>query len=396
MNRFNIFSHLVSLTAVITLSLPSMGATNSTGHQMERMRSNTSGLPSQSSIEHLLSTQPKSFTSHWLAARLYEENGLLDQAREEYSIAIRCKAPQVGAYKRLAQINLKMNDYNKAESTALLGVNKFPNDFGMALTAGYIFHNEGKFERALKFYEQACQIQPQKSDAYLAASDVCLSMHNPARSLNYLSKALSLSNSQLAHYERARALVELGREPEAVEDFYVAFKLDRFNATVDKAFADILIRNKIYGKAMEVLLSCSAKAEGKDLVSCKEAIGNLILKMPDEQFVSVLQESEKNVVDKNLRARMHFSLGDIYDRLKLPAKAVEQYKLGLSLNPKYERGYLRLAEDLEDHYSNNSAALSCYQKAKSLEAKDPELKDPELNLRLSTLEKKLASVPSKK
>jgi tetratricopeptide (TPR) repeat protein len=105
----------------------------------------------------------------------------------------------------------------------------------------------------------------------------------------------------------------------------------------------------------------------------KLMVAYLLMRLPPDAVQRSIRFAELKIGNPKTQAILHFALGDIYDRAHQPDNAMLQYKAGLSLNPDYARGYLRLGEDLEGKSSLNEA-LNNYEKAYSLNARDPEIK----------------------
>lgn len=341
---------------------------------------------SQSQLEALLKKAPKSYEAHYQAGRFYQDKGFVGQAQDEYKQAISCPDAKPEVYKQLANLYLRSHDYEQAGKVSEAARTKFPNDYGVLLTAGYVLHNRQHLAEALSTYEKARSIKPAESDIYLAIADVYSSMNKPKEALVSIDKGMKLgaSSSDFAHFERAKILNNLERYSEAASEMAPLFDKDPFNPSTNAAYLAALLKCGKLDTALEVRLCMLAKANGRDMQINKSEVGALITQLSEDKVNKAIAGAEKRISETKLKARLHFAMGDVYDRARSSEAAIKQYEAGLALDSGFARGYLRLAEDLEYYRHDFSGALRNYKKAIEL---DP--KDRETNMRYSSLKSKL-------
>jgi Tfp pilus assembly protein PilF len=336
-------------------------------------------------VEKLLKTAPKAYNTHLTAAKFYEQKGIIGQAQDEYRQAITCKGAMAEAYKHLAQLLLKSADYAEAERVARAGLKAFPQDYGMLLTTGYVLHNEHKLGDAMQMYEGARKIQPNNPEIYVALADVASNLNQPQKALQYIEKAISLGKpGELILYEQAKVLVLLGRFEDAKKPLATNFAQNPLNAKNNQLYLSVLTSQKLPKEALLVQLCMLAPANDKQMVLAKAAVKNVLATMPEQDARESIAGAEASIKDIKLKGRLHFALGDIYDRLGQPQIAIIQYQAGLSFDPSLARGYLRLGEDLETYKKDLSGAMKNYQKASSLDSQDHEIQ-----MRLNQLKAKM-------
>ncbi len=347
-----------------------------------------SDIPTETQVASLLKKQPKSYEAHYAAGRLYESRGFYSEAQEEYTKAVSFPSSRPDGYKRLAQLALRSSEYPKAEKAATDGLQSFPRDYGMLLTAGYVLHNQNKLPAALNMYQRARAAKPGDAQICLAIADVLAAMHKPDQALLEIQRFEKLSKPNvLSNYEKAKVLLALKRVDEALVELDKNFVSDPANFPSNKLYATTLAARGKKTKALEVALCLLANGAGKEMESAKIRSTNLLSQLPPDAG-TIIAAAEHRLSGKNIKARLHFALGDVYDRKEMREQAIKQYQDGLRLNEKFARGHLRLGQDLERHRKDFKAALAEYKRASAL---DVEKKDREIANSLKDLEKKMAA-----
>jgi tetratricopeptide (TPR) repeat protein len=120
------------------------------------------------------------------------------------------------------------------------------------------------------------------------------------------------------------------------------------------------------------------------MVLAKAAVKDMLAAMTEKDARDTIARAEAAIKEIKLKGRLHFALGDVYDRLAQPQIAINQYQAGLSFDPSLARGYLRLGEDLETYKKDLPGAMKNYQKAFSLDGQDHEIQ-----MRLNGLKAKI-------
>lgn len=333
--------------------------------------------PTAKQVELLLKNQPKSYAAHFAAGRLYESQGFYGPAQDEYRQAISFPPLKPDAFKRLAQLSLKSSDYAAAEKVATEGLHLFPKDYGMLLTAGYVLHNQNKLPAALNMYQRTRAVRPNDAQICLAIADVLAAMNKPEQALQEMVRFDKLSKpTTLSIYEKAKILLALKRFDLALAELDKNYVQDAANFANNKLYASTLANRGNKAKALEVALCLLANANGKEMEMSKQRITNLLGTMPDGVPPQVMAKAEERIKDISVKARMHFALGDVYDRKSQFDLAIKQYEAGLKLNPKFARGHYRLGLDLENHGKDPKAAGACFKRAHELSnGKDQQIEE---------------------
>lgn len=335
--------------------------------------SDDSRILSAVEVEKLLGGKNVGYTEHYQAGRFFESKGLTDQAIDHYKTAATDAHSQPNAYKHLAQVYLATSRPDKAEAAVKDGIKRFPDDYGLRLTAGYIYHNEHKLEDAVAMYKKAASLRPESRDVQLAVADVLNDMERPQDALPFVEKATAGGHgSEFGYYEKAKTLIKLHRNADALDPLSRNFALNPFNFKSGKFYTSLLFTQKDYKKALEVALCMMPYTGGQDLKDVKDLALGCISKISKDDVGAAVKSADSKMKDDNHRAFLHFALGDVYDKAKQPDEAMLQYKQGLVFNPKFGRGYLRLGEDLEAKNDFKGAAEN-YEKAFQYNPKDEEI-----------------------
>jgi len=165
----------------------------------------------------------------------------------------------------------------------------------------------------------------------------------------------------------------LGRAEEAVGLVENNFRRDPLNSLNSHLYVVILLQANKPDEAVVPLLSLLATSDGAKMDEYKMEISQLISRLPAGKVQAALAKSDAALAKVDVRARMHFAMGDIFDKLRQHAAAMKEFERGNELDPKYARGFLRLAEDEEAYSRDYKKAMLNYRRALSLDGKDPEI-----------------------
>lgn len=220
-----------------------------------------------------------------------------------------------------AREHFREGNYKIAESILqqlLLSEMKSPEVFHMMAT---IYYDQGKFNKAIKTFRRALQIDPSFTDA---------------------SVGLSIILNDLGRYEEGRqvfvdaqaALARKSRDPDPYSQEKIAVKHDELG--------ELYFQHKLYEEALEqytrALTLSSRKAELKmKAVEC-------FIKMGDE--LRAIKELKHIAQEYVQFAPARLKLGLLYFNSKKTAEAVEQWELVLLRDPEHPAAlrYLKMAQ----------------------------------------------------
>lgn len=337
----------------------------------------TAAAQKQPPVEELIKqveAAPASAAGHLRLAQRYDQLGYISLAVEQYEQATKCPNAPPEAFKFLAQLKLRTKAGKEAEALVRKAAIRFPRDFGIFLTAGYVLQHQGHFDEAEKMYLHAAQLKPQSADIHAALADNYIAKKQYDKALAESDKALSLRKDfDAGNYEKARALSGLGKPAEAAALVEYNFRRDPLNTSNNHLYVVTLLQSNKTDEALVPLFSLLATSDGDKMDEYKLQISQLVARLPAAKVQASLAKSDVALAKSDVRARMHFAMGDVLDKLRQHAAAMKEYERGNELDPNFARGYLRLAEDQEKYSRDYKKAMSNYNKALSLDPKDPEI-----------------------
>jgi tetratricopeptide (TPR) repeat protein len=222
----------------------------------------------------------------------------------------------------IARENFIKGNYNQAENILqqiLPRNNRIPEVFQMLAT---IFYDRGKFNKAIKTFERALEIDPDYTDA---------------------SVGLSIILNDLGRYDEGRKVfTEAQSRLEARKTKADPF-VDQIIAKKHEELGDLYFENKRFAEALEEFQKSSKQISDRTEISLKIADSFLKLDRATEA-VKLLKEL--------LREAPHFipgrvKLGLLYFDSNRVVEAVEQWENVLLRDPENRevKGYIRLAHE---------------------------------------------------
>jgi len=178
--------------------------------------------------------QPEVFRWRYLLGYLYQETGELDEALENYEIALRLDPAYLPGLLRKAQVQLKRRrlDAAQADFTAVLEAR--PGQPAALAGLGQVALERGEYPQAIRFFEQALTADPgadrlryplamayrQQGQVEQARRNLLLKgSTDPAVADPVLADMAGRSRSAQYYLERGYAASRAGRQGEAVMEF---------------------------------------------------------------------------------------------------------------------------------------------------------------------------------
>jgi Flp pilus assembly protein TadD len=195
---------------------------------------------SRSTVDEALSLTPKSAPAHILSAKLYIETGSLEAAEKELELA-------------------RIDDPNNAEAEYLSGV---------------VYQRWQQPQRALEFYQYACDKSPAELAYVLAKAEMLVAMDRRDEALGMLqSKVAYFEHSGEIRDEVGLLLTQEGRYPEAIEMLRRATILSPDDLTIKEHLAMALFAGQEYADAAEILSDLLTSDQYDHRVDLLSALG---------------------------------------------------------------------------------------------------------------------------
>lgn len=345
-----------------------------------------------SELIEFVRTHPKNLKAHIILGRYYSINnmGELSSAQYQEALKINSKDPSIW----LALANERYRHRKPAEAMQILNDAEklFPKSHDILMGKCNLLLKQNKLAEAIKYLPKAQASDPKDPEVYTAYSRACMMSQKYPEALEQANHALSLKpDYSEAYAAQAQALLVLGKNKEALHALTTGFKYDNLNRTLNV----LLIQEAEKAHNPAISFEPALAVVGIDVNNLTELDGH------KEKVIAIMHEWQKSGATENQisnsiekisnqlkgtghQAKFLFCVGDIYDRLNQPQKAMAYYRQGLTIDPSYARAYLRIGEDYELLYQNDQA-LANYRKAYSLKHSDLEIVS-----RLTAMEKKVS------
>ena len=175
---------------------------------------------SRATVDQAIGLSPDSAAAHLLSAKLYIEAGQLEISERELALA-------------------RHSDPNSAEADYLSGV---------------IFQRWQQPERALEYYQHACDKSPAELAYVMAKAEMLVAMDRRPEALTMLeSKVTYFEHSGVIRDEVGLLLMQEGQYPQAIEMFRRASILASDDLTIKEHLARAMFGDQLYGEAAAIL-----------------------------------------------------------------------------------------------------------------------------------------------
>ena len=243
-----------------------------------------------------LRVDPYCVIAHNKIGEVYERKGLLDQAIEQYQVAVRLDAHNVEAHNNLGVIYEKKGLLDQAMDQYRIAVSTDPDFAPARNNLGEVYERKGLLDQAIEQYEVAVGLAP---------------------------------GSALAHNNLGVAYIKKGLLEQAIEQYQSAVRLGPDFAPAHNNLGEAYQAKGLLDKAIEqymVVLRLSP-----DYYIAHNDLGAAYLKkgMKDQAI-----EQFKIAVKLNPESpKAHNNLGIAYDRFGLADQAIEQFQRAVRLDP---------------------------------------------------------------
>lgn len=184
-----------------------------------------------------------------------------------------------------------------------------------------------------------------------------------------------------ANQVKAEVLLRSGREDDAMKCYLLAARGSPCKHAAASVATKQFLKRKRYGEALETALLdlLCPPIDEKSMADSKAIVMDLMSRLPDKETRKIVESISANV-QKSRRCRyFRLALGDVYDRLRRPYSAMEQYQLAIHdcsapmSDDSLARGLFRLGLDYELALRNYREAFDLYRRARAQAPDDPEI-----------------------
>ncbi|MFH1995937.1 MAG: tetratricopeptide repeat protein [Candidatus Omnitrophota bacterium] len=274
--------------------------------------------------------------SHYIMGVLYDNEGELDKAIEEYAKALANEKEEVSRiHMRLAIDHLLTRNQEKAVEHLVIAKNLDSENSKARFLLALIYTSDGKFDAAQNEYEEVIQFDPDDLRALANLADLLVVQEKVAEAAYVYERLIEKGeDSYLLHFNLGVIYFRIGRLDDAITELKQA-------AAMKGDYAEAYI-----GLAM--------------LYETKEDLPAAV-----EQYEKVLKVDPLNI-------KAYYSLGRIYAVMGKPSDAVHQYELLIALNPGKLDPYVEWA-NIYLKQKKAVEAVSVLEKAVEAGIVDPDL-----------------------
>jgi tetratricopeptide (TPR) repeat protein len=326
-----------------------------------------------------------------------------DRAIKEYQAALKTDPASSSVKARLAGIYLSLGDMPNAVKYAEEVANATGQTPHLLIQMAGIFSTAGQGERALALLNKGIDQAPAVGDTYFAKGLLLLNMKRPGEAEQAMRAGLAqMPDSAVGHYHLGRALLESGKQEDAIASFERAVTANPVFEPSYIALATIHEAKQERDKAAVVLKKylngvnpqnrdirhrlVRLYVEAKDYPGAMKELETLLADDPgdlDAQLRVALIYGEQKEYGKAieylaeiLKARpaevkIRDYLGYLYEEAKDTKKALETYTFNIQLEPSFYEGRLHLGV-LHYRLKQFAEAIEHLGRAIALNPKQPE------------------------
>ncbi|MGD0388000.1 MAG: tetratricopeptide repeat protein [Tepidisphaeraceae bacterium] len=188
-----------------------------------------------------------------LAADQYA-NGNFDKSRSTIDQAIRLSPDNAAAHVLSAKLYIETGQLEAAEKELALARRADPASAEAEYLSGVVYQRWQQPQRALEFYQHACDKSPAELAYVMAKAEMLVAMGRRGEALTMLqAKVAYFEHSGAIRDEVGLLLVQEGRYPEAIEMFRRAGILATDDLTIREHLAMALFYGKRYSESAGIL-----------------------------------------------------------------------------------------------------------------------------------------------
>ncbi len=142
-------------------------------------------------IRKALELKPSDSGLHFKLGKILEQEGVFDQAREQYSRARQGgQSPEAGY--QVGVMSYKMGKPEEAEKIFSENLAGWPNHLPTLYQLGWLMARQGKCPEAIAYFERIVGIKPNEAEAYNNLGYCLYTMDQPEKARDLFKRALEL------------------------------------------------------------------------------------------------------------------------------------------------------------------------------------------------------------
>ena len=265
-----------------------------------------------------------SYKGHLLLAKIYEKDGGMRKAIDEYVTAIDINKQDYDSYYRIAELLNELDRKDEAITMLNTLLKNKPDYYNASVLLGELLCNEERFKEAVNVYMDALVYRPTDYDLYYSLGIAYTRLNDFPSAKECYEKAAEINHKfYLAYYYQLAKICVVRKEKDKAINF--ANKA----IELDDTYLDIILNDDVFEPIKEHI-SVSVKLDASETKEVKK------LKKEDELVQIYLEETYNLIEDLNdneIRDRANKRVDEIFKlEEERRAKEVEKEEKDLNLN----------------------------------------------------------------
>ncbi len=322
-------------------------------------------------LESVLQKEPDDPYAHFLLARCYARNGLLDMSSKEFKLAEKLELKPEHLLRRLRH-QIEAGELSEAYNLSSFVRDRAPDDPNLLFLNALFYQEQSLLDIAIPAYKELLA----RADCPLGAATayagikiqqghykdaIELAQRDLKKNPEYVSARIAISQAWLA----------IGNGKAAIKALKPMLEIQPFNRKLNL----LLYRAYMHeGMEQEAFAAALRNLAGSDYISyiddARIRVKNLLKTLPISTSDQIIDQISKDVDRTDYSMKFHFYLGWNYYELHMGKRAMEQTKLALDLDPYFEPNWYQQARIKEVLFGDLEGALHDYKKARSLQHSD--------------------------
>ncbi|MGA2265427.1 MAG: tetratricopeptide repeat protein [Phycisphaerae bacterium] len=289
---------------------------------------------------------PDQFLPYYNLGRILEDEGLDDEALEDYQKSLHLKPDFDKAYLSIGTILAKRNNYPQATLCFEKAMQLYPRSVTARMNLSAMLHLAGRNEEALYQLQQILRINDHNASVYINLARVSAHMGRLDEAIAYARRAVEIAPMDLnARMALATYLSQKGLATEAIAECRQAVKLDPDNAAAHSLLG---LELRAVGRNDE------AADEFRQVIqkqpSDAEAYNNLATTMVSRgDLAGALENFSHALALQPDNPDIEINLAFVLSSLNRPREAIELYRKALKVRPDWPPALSNLAWILANH-----------------------------------------------
>jgi tetratricopeptide (TPR) repeat protein len=299
-------------------------------------------------LQVYLGKHPNYAKAHFDAGVVLDRMGYRSLAEQEFTTADKLDPTKPASALNLFRIKIQNDQLADAKSFLQYVAQRFPEDGSVYLMRGLLLMQSGRFEDAQAVFEVALKQNKSITGLPSALGVIRIKQMRFDEAVALTDKDLADNpNHPSALLVKGEALVRMGKYSEAIPVLEKAFATSPYEKKAAAALLATACANR--GKYVQALTpalwNLGLASTRNDMGNSKNLVSFLLSQVSQRDAQLAINKVDEQMKDTVVRPRLHFALGDIYDKTDHNDLALVEYERGLQIDPQFGRANYRMGRD---------------------------------------------------